>query len=96
MTRDEFETALRSGDAPTGEGHAVLAMWYDAKGDWESAHREAQALDDATGAWIHAYLHRVEGDLTNAGYWYRRAGKPACQDSLDQERNTILDDLLAA
>jgi hypothetical protein len=96
MTRDEFEAAVNGDNRPSEEGNAILAMWYDARGDWTSAHTEAQAMDDNTGAWIHAYLHRVEGDLSNAGYWYRRAGRPVCDDPLEEEREEILADLLAA
>jgi hypothetical protein len=70
MTLEEFvasdETIL------TG---ALLALWWDAKGDWEKAHEVAQDVAGADGAWVHAYLHRKEGDLGNAGYWYRRAGR---------------------
>ena len=57
-------------------GLALQAMWQDAKGQWDTAHKLAQAQKDETGAWVHAYLHRVEGDLPNAAHWYRRAGKP--------------------
>ncbi|MEM7025119.1 MAG: hypothetical protein AAF637_21415, partial [Pseudomonadota bacterium] len=70
------------------------AMWRDAKGEWDAAHGLAQAQDDADGAWVHAYLHRVEGDLANAGYWYRRAGKPVCQEPLGDEWTTIVGALL--
>lgn len=69
---------------------AQQALWWDAKGDWSRAHECAQACDDADGAWVHAYLHRVEGDLANAGYWYRRANRPIGAGDLAQERATIL------
>ena len=69
--------------------HALQALWHDAKGDWQTAHEHAQAQDDRDGAWVHAYLHRKEGDLPNAGYWYRRAGRPAASESLDAEWETI-------
>ena len=55
----------------------VRALWHDATGDWDGAHRVAQDVETPEGAWVHAYLHRKEGDIGNAGYWYRRAGKPA-------------------
>jgi hypothetical protein len=74
--------------------HALQALWHDAKGDWQAAHEHAQAQDDRDGAWVHAYLHRKEGDLPNAGYWYRRAGRPAASDSLDAEWETIATALL--
>jgi hypothetical protein len=50
-------------------------MWWEAHGDWDRAHQLAQSVDTADGAWVHAYLHRKEGDLPNADYWYRRAGR---------------------
>jgi hypothetical protein len=53
----------------------LKALWHDARGDWEAAHEAAQAIEDETGAWVHAYLHRKEGDASNAAYWYRRAGR---------------------
>jgi hypothetical protein len=69
-------------------------MWEDARGHWDAAHEVAQDIDDKTGAWIHAYLHRKEGDLGNAGYWYRRAGQPIASDSLDEEWTRIVTALL--
>jgi hypothetical protein len=74
--------------------HALQALWYDAKGDWQTAHEHAQVQEDAIGAWVHAYLHRKEGDLANAGYWYRRAGRPAASESLEAEWETIATSLL--
>jgi len=74
--------------------HALQALWHDAKGDWQAAHEHAQAQDDRDGAWVHAYLHRKEGDLPNAGYWYRRAGRPAASEALDAEWETIATALL--
>jgi hypothetical protein len=70
MAVDEFEAS----DAGEFKG-ALLALWWDAKGDWEKAHGIAQDVARADGAWVHAYLHRKEGDLGNAGYWYQRAGR---------------------
>jgi len=71
MTIAEFEA--NGSDELDG---ALLALWWDGRGDWERAHEVAQEVSGADGAWIHAYLHRKEGDLANAGYWYRRAGRP--------------------
>ena len=68
MTLEEF----RASDGRGLDG-ALLALWWDAKGDWEKAHEVAQEVAGVDGAWVHAYLHRKEGDLGNAGYWYRRA-----------------------
>jgi len=86
-------TASLSGAAPAPSLGAPLAgLWWAAKGDWDQAHRIVQ--DDASreAAWVHAYLHRVEGDLDNAGYWYRQARrKPATQ-----ELATEWDEIVAA
>jgi hypothetical protein len=72
---------------PTAEGLPPLlaAMWHDARGDWDGAHHFAQAAPSALGAWVHAYLHRKEGDLANADYWYRRAGRRRPGVPLDTE-----------
>jgi hypothetical protein len=58
-------------------------------GDWKAAHAIAQDDDSAEAAWVHAHLHRVEGDLGNAAYWYRRAGKPVATGDFDAERRAI-------
>jgi hypothetical protein len=63
----------------------LAALWWDAKGDWAKAHGCVDSEDGADAAWAHAYLHRKEGDLGNAGYWYRRAGRPMPSVSLEQE-----------
>lgn len=60
---------------PAGLDAPLLALWWDARGNWDRAHAAAQAGEDADSAWVHAYLHRREGDLANADYWYRRAGR---------------------
>ena len=75
---------------------ALQALWWDARGDWTKAHECAQGQDDRAGAWVHAYLHRKEGDLANAGYWYRRAGKPAATGPLEEEWRAIAAVLLTA
>jgi hypothetical protein len=71
-------------------------MWEDAKGNWSAAHSIAQEIEDETGSWIHAYLHRKEGDLGNAGYWYRRAKQPTAHDTLEEEWTRIVSRLLGA
>jgi hypothetical protein len=81
----EFKASL-SGAAPAPGLDAPLAgLWWAAKGNWDQAHKIVQDEDTADAAWVHAYLHRVEGDLSNAGYWYRRAGKPVATGSLETE-----------
>ena len=94
MTIDEFTATLASEHPPDGISSALRAMWEDARGRWDAAHQIAQDIDGKTGAWIHAYLHRKEGDLPNAGYWYRRAGKPAADDALAEEWTRIVTALL--
>ncbi len=80
--------------APPKLPSAMQALWWDAKGDWNKAHECAQAQDDKDGAWVHAYLHRKEGDPSNAGYWYRRAGKSPATVTLDAEWESIASALL--
>ena len=84
------------GDAPPADvGRALQALWHVAKGNWDIAHRLAQAQDDTTGAWVHAHLHRVEGDDSNAVYWYRRAGRPVSSAPLREEWTAIVQALLS-
>lgn len=95
MTVEEFETAVAAGrELPAGTHPLVAALWHDATGDWERAHAIAQDADTADGAWVHAYLHRREGDIGNAHYWYRRAGRRPASGDLDEERRAIVDALL--
>lgn len=73
---------------------ALLALWWAGRGDWDRAHQAAQEIEGRDGAWVHAYLHRMEGDTANAGYWYRRAGKPAATGPFEQEWAAIVEQLL--
>jgi hypothetical protein len=73
---------------------ALLALWWDGRGDWDKAHEIAQEVVDADGAWVHAYLHRKEGDLGNAAYWYRRAGRAVGAGDLKREWEAIVGELL--
>ena len=85
MDLETLKETLAGSAPPDGLSLAARALWWEAKGEWAKAHECAQQQDDATGNWVHAYLHRREGDLANAGYWYRRAGKPPAAVSLDDE-----------
>ena len=76
------------------EGHPLRALWHAAHGDWTAAHEEAQAGDDRDSAWVHALLHREEGDQWNAEYWYRRAGKPVFRGEIADERAAMIAALL--
>ena len=92
----EFRASL-SGAAPAPQLNAPLAaLWWSAKGGWDEAHRIVQDEPTAEAAWVHAYLHRVEGDLGNAGYWYRQAGKPVAAGSLETEWERIASQLLGS
>jgi len=91
---DEFKASLAAKTPPKALGAAERALWWDAKGDWDKAHNSAQEDEGEAAAWVHAYLHRKEGDLSNARYWYRRAGKPAAAQTLAAEWEAILRGLL--
>jgi hypothetical protein len=93
-TLTEFKTSLQTAQ-PTGHYSASLkALWYDAKGEWQRAHAQVDQLSDPQSAWVHAYLHRKEGDIGNADYWYRRAGKTRPNISLDEEWEQLVLQLL--
>jgi hypothetical protein len=94
MTVDEFRISLKQNAPPSGLSLALQGLWHDGKGDWNAAHTCAQEQDDTQGAWVHAYLHRKEGDNINAGYWYQRAGKPFSKAPLEIEWETIVMSLL--
>ncbi|RXH56485.1 hypothetical protein [Granulicella sibirica] len=89
MTIEEFQEA-----GPDGLSGLLLALWWDGKGDWEKAHMIAQDVDGPDGAWVHAYLHRREGDIGNAGYWYRQARRPTATGGLREEWEGIVGELL--
>jgi hypothetical protein len=94
MDSKAFKRSIAGTEPPAGLELAIQALWWAEKGDWQKAHECAQAQDDATGAWVHAHLHREEGDLGNAGYWYRRAGRPVADGALAVEREAIARALL--
>ena len=88
-------TSTLANAAPDGGiAPPLAALWWAAKGNWDAAHKIVQDESDANSAWVHAYLHRVEGDLGNAGYWYRQAGKPAASGPLEAEWDQIVQSLL--
>lgn len=91
-----FEESLQGVSPPEGVPPALAALWHERKGNWERAHEIAQDIDGADGSWVHAYLHRREGDQSNAAYWYRQARKPVVRGSLDQEWREIVEALLAS
>jgi len=88
MTFNELQQSLEN-TAPPSASAPVVALWKDAKGDWDGAHVALQDDSSTDSAWVHAYLHRKEGDLSNAGYWYQRAGKTVAETSLEEEWEAI-------
>jgi hypothetical protein len=94
ITLEAFEASLEDQAPPSGASPLLQALWHEARGDWAKAHGIAQDDEGQDGAWVHAYLHRVEGDLANAGYWYRRAGKPRPEAPLREEWCAIVGELL--
>ena len=94
MTLEEFHKSLNSEHPPEALINSLAALWWDAKGDWTKAHESAQRDEGPAGAWVHAYLHRKEGDVSNAGYWYGRAGRPQPRISLAEEWSEIVNALV--
>jgi hypothetical protein len=94
MTPAEFQDSVSAAHPPAGLAAPLEGLWWAAKGAWDRAHRVVQDDESADAAWVHAYLHRVEGDLPNAGYWYRTAGRPEADGGFDREWSSIVAELL--
>jgi hypothetical protein len=90
-TYQAFQETLSLNQPPQDWPEALRALWHDAKGDWEASHNIAQDIHTNMGSWIHAYLHRKEGDKWNAGYWYRQAGKPFPDYSFGEELKALVE-----
>jgi len=90
MNMEAFKATLQSAQPPSGLSEHLKALWYGGKEDWEQSHNIAQDILDEDGSWIHAWLHRKEGDLGNAGYWYRRANRKMPSYALDKEWEEIV------
>ena len=88
MNFEQFRESLTNTSPPSVSEH-LKALWHDAKGDWQQSHNIIQDIEDESAAWIHAYLHRKEGDIWNADYWYNKAGKKRPSVSLEQEWKAI-------
>lgn len=84
-TLTEFKSSLKAGEPDPQISVQLKSLWFDGKGDWRMAHQQVDHLSDAESAWVHAYLHRKEGDTSNADYWYGRAGKVRPDVTLAQE-----------
>jgi len=95
MDLDAFRASVAAPTPPESLSLALKALWLDAHGDWDGAHEAAQADEGRDGDWAHAYLHRKEGDASNARYWYGQAGKPVFSGSLEEEWAAISEALLA-
>ena len=85
MDISKFRKSLKQQDPPENTSKYLLSLWYDGKNNWDRAHQIAQDISDADGSWIHAYLHRKDGDQFNASYWYSRAGKEKPNIPLSEE-----------
>jgi hypothetical protein len=94
MTTADFKSSLLGAAPAPDVAPPLAALWWAAKGDWEKAHAITQDDEGVDAAWVHAYLHRVEGDLGNAGYWYRRAGKPVATGPVEAEWEKMVSTLL--
>ena len=94
MELDEFMQSIKEEAPPQGLSEPLQAMWHARKADWETAHNIAQSISSELGSWIHAYLHRVEGDLSNADYWYKRPGKLPHSGSTEAEADDIVNSIL--
>jgi hypothetical protein len=90
MTIGDFRASLERTAPPPDLPPLLAALWWEAKGNWTRAHEIAQDVASHDGAWLHAYLHRREGDEGNAGYWYGQAGKPHCRLPHEEEREQIV------
>src|SRR5262249_11873255 len=94
MDLQSFRRSVAAHEPPGGLSRALKALWWDAKGDWEKAHEHAQRRDDEDGMRVHAYLHRKEGDQSNAAYWYHRCRLSPSTVSLDMEWQSLVEEFL--
>jgi hypothetical protein len=96
MTLDRFRASTSAVRPPAGLAPALEALWWLARDDWDKAHKVIQRHEGTPECdLVHAHLHRVEGDLANAGHWYRRAGRPAATGALEDEWSAVAAELLA-
>ena len=92
----DLKASLANAEPDAALSPPLAALWWAAKGNWDQAHKIVMNEETKDAAWVHAYLHRVEGDLGNAGYWYRRACQPTAKDSLQAEWERIAATLLGS
>jgi hypothetical protein len=96
VTPTEFKRSLAKAKPPAGISPALAGLWWAGKDAWDKAHTQVMSEEDADCAWVHAYLHRVEGDFGNAGYWYRHAQRKPAEGDLAAEWAAIAAALLGA
>jgi len=96
MTADQFRATISNQVPPEGLSAPLLALWWDAKGEWPEAHQLVDELETADGMAVHAYLHRKEGAASNADYWYARAGREFHRPALEAEWEALVAGLLKA
>jgi hypothetical protein len=96
MNFEQFQDSIAASEPPSELPLVLAALWWDFKGDWAKAHECAQQRESPDHAWVHAYLHRKEGDIDNARYWYGRAGRPVFKVSLEEEWGEIAKALLVS
>ena len=94
MTRPEFDASLAEAQPPAGAGLPLSSLWWISKNNWDRAHALIDSAPGSDCAWVHAHLHRIEGDESNAGYWYRRAGRDRPDYGLGREREVLLQHFL--
>lgn len=94
MTSEEFVNTIQEKQPPDALSDTLVSLWWDKKGDWDLAHSIAQTIDTPQGSAVHAYLHREEGVLWNADYWYRQAGRKRPDISLDKEWHLLVEEML--
>ena len=95
MTLDEFKATLSETNPPKNISNPLKALWWEANDEWDKGHSIVQVMEEKDAYWVHAYLHRVEGDLGNSNYWYRRAGREMPKVSLSVEWDKIATELLS-
>jgi hypothetical protein len=96
MTTDQFKASVEGDEPPPGLSVSLAALWWDAKGNWKRAHELVDELETRDAMAVHAYLHRKEGAMTNADYWYQRAGRNFERSTLDAEWLVLVEGLLSA
>ena len=94
MTLEEYIKSIEADRPPSGISETLRSLWWDKKGDWDRAHSIAQDIPSVQGSAVHAYLHREEGVLWNADYWYTRAGRTRPDVALDIEWQQLVDEML--